>query len=719
LENAHDFLQNLALVLCVAAVTTVVFQRLRQPVVFGYLLAGMIIGPHIPIPLVVDEETVHTLSELGVILLMFGLGLEFSLRKLLQVGPTAGLVAVAQSSLMVWFGFLAGQAFGWTAMESVYAGAIIAISSTTIIVKAFAEQGIKGRVADIVFGVLIIEDLIAIFLLAILTAVSAGGGVTAGSLAITAGRLAMFLAGLIGVGLLVIPRLVRFIVRLNRPETTLVASVGICFAAALAALAFGYSVALGAFIAGSLVAESGEEKVVEHLVAPVRDIFAAIFFVAVGMLIDPALIAEHWVAVLVFTVVVIVGKVVAVSVSAFFTGYSVRTSVQTGMSLAQIGEFSFIIAAVGLSTGATREFLYPVAIAVSALTTLSTPWLIRASGPAAAHIDRNLPRPLQTFVVLYGSWLQRVRGAPSGTSRSRVRRLIGLILLDVFLLAALIIGISLEAGRITEILAGASGISDDLARLIVIGAAVVVGIPLLAGMIRSARFLGLSLALRALPAAVEGKVDLALAPRRALVVTLQLAIILLVGIPLLAVTQPFVPPLRSAGVVLAVLAVLGIGFWRSATNLEGHARAGAELIVAALAQQMAKDTPSGDTAGRELDHVHQVLPGLGEPKLVRLTDDSPAIHRTLAQLNLRGLTGATVLAITRTGEPVVVPTGRESLRAGDMLALAGAEEAVDAATRILNGDRLHAVQPEGPTLDTGDHSPPEPREHSPNDTRPA
>jgi CPA2 family monovalent cation:H+ antiporter-2 len=688
MHDAHDFLRNLALVLCVAAVTTVVFQRLRQPVVFGYLLAGMIIGPHIPIPLVVDEETVHTLSELGVILLMFGLGLEFSLRKMLQVGPTAGLVAIAQSSAMVWFGYLVGQAFGWTALESVYAGAIIAISSTTIIVKAFAEQGIKGKVVDIVFGVLIIEDLIAIFLLAILTAVSAGGGVSTSSLAITAGRLAMFLAGLVGIGLLVIPRLVRFIVRLNRPETTLVASVGICFAAALLALAFGYSVALGAFIAGSLVAESGEEKVVEHLVAPVRDIFAAIFFVAVGMLIHPALIAEHWQAVLVFTIVVIVGKVLAVSVSAFLTGYSVRTSVQTGMSLAQIGEFSFIIAAVGLSTGATRDFLYPVAIAVSALTTLSTPWLIRAAGPVATRIDRSLPRPLQTFAVLYGSWVQRVRGAsPPGAGRPRVRRLIGLILLDVILLAILIIGISLEAERVGGILRRASGISSDLARLLVLAGAMVVAIPLLGGMIRSARFLGLDLALRALPAVPEGKIDLALAPRRALVVTLQLGIILLVGIPLLAVTQPFVPPLRSAGVVIAILVVLGIGFWRSALNLHGHARAGAELIVATLAQQMGKDEPSRDTDGLgEMHRVHQVLPGLGEPRVVRLAEGSPAINRTLAQLNLRGRTGATVLVITRSGEPVVVPTGREVLRAGDMLALAGAEESVEAAMRVLNGE---------------------------------
>jgi len=692
MNNAHEFLQNLALVMCVAAVTTVVFQRLRQPVIFGYLLAGMIIGPHIPIPLVADEETVHTLSELGVILLMFGLGLEFSLRRLFQVGPTAGLVAVAESSAMVWFGYLVGQAFGWTALESVYAGAIIAISSTTIIVKAFAEQEVKGKVVDIVFGVLIIEDLIAIFLLAILTAVSAGGGVSTSSLAITAGRLAMFLAGLVGVGLLVIPRLVRSIVRLNRPETTLVASVGICFAAALLPLAFGYSVALGAFIAGSLVAESGEAKVVEHLVAPVRDLFAAIFFVAVGMLIDPEIIVEHWVAVLMFTIIVIVGKVLAVSVSAFLTGYPVRTSVQTGMSLAQIGEFSFIIAAVGLSTGATRDFLYPVAIAVSALTTLSTPWLIRASGPVATRIDRGLPKPLQTFAVLYGSWVQRVRASPAASStRPRTRRLIRLILLDVVLLAMLIIGISIEAGRVGAILASASGISDEVAHVAVVAAAIVVAIPLLAGVLRSARFLGLDLALRALPVTPDGKVDPALAPRRALVVTLQLAIVLLVGIPLLAVTQPFVPPLRSAGVVIAILVVLGIGFWRSAMNLQGHARAGAELIVAVLAQQMAKEEPGQDAVtGSGLDRVHQMLPGLGEPIVVRLTEASPAINRTLAQLNLRGLTGATVLAIMRAGEPVVVPTGREILRAGDRLALAGAEDSVAAAVEMLNGESLNS-----------------------------
>src|SRR5262245_15414881 len=246
--GAHEFLKAITVVLCVAAVTTVLFQRLRQPVVLGYILAGLIVGPHIPIPLVADRETIQTLSELGVILLMFSLGLEFSLKKLVQVGPTAGLTAIVETSFMVWLGFMMGQVFGWTTRESVFAGAIVAISSTTIVAKAFDERGVAGKLREIVVGVLIVEDLIAILLLTILIAISSGDTLSAGTLLMSSGRLAAFLAGLISVGMLLVPRTIRAINRLNRPETTLVTSIGLCFGVALLAQKFGYSVALGAFI---------------------------------------------------------------------------------------------------------------------------------------------------------------------------------------------------------------------------------------------------------------------------------------------------------------------------------------------------------------------------------------------------------------------------------------------------------------------------------------
>jgi len=248
MQDAHEFLRSLTVVLAVAAITTVVFQRLRQPVVLGYIIAGLIVGPHVPIPLVADPGVVQTLSELGVILLMFSLGLEFSLRKLMAVGPTAGLTALLQSSLMVWLGFTIGRLFGWTPLESLFAGAVIAISSTTIIAKAFEEQGITGKLRELVVGVLIVEDLIAVLLMAVLTAVASGSGLAASPLVATIARLAAFLVGLVGIGLLLVPRAMRAISRLNHRETTLVARIGICFTIALLAQSFGYS-GLGALAA--------------------------------------------------------------------------------------------------------------------------------------------------------------------------------------------------------------------------------------------------------------------------------------------------------------------------------------------------------------------------------------------------------------------------------------------------------------------------------------
>jgi CPA2 family monovalent cation:H+ antiporter-2 len=687
--NAHSFLVALTIVLGVAAVTTVVFQRLRQPVVLGYILAGFIVGPNVPIPLVADREIVQTLSELGVILLMFSLGLEFSLGKLFKVGPTASLTALLQSSLMVWLGFVTGRAFGWTTIESLFTGAIIAISSTTIIAKAFDEQNIRGSLRELVVGVLIVEDLIAILLMATLTAIASGQGLSATTMAVTTGKLALFLIALVGIGLLVVPRGVRAIRRLGRPETTLVASIGFCFAVSLLAHELGYSVALGAFIAGSLIAESGEHEEIEHLVHPVRDIFAAIFFVSVGVLIDPALIARHWAAIATLTAVVIVGKVAGVTLGAFLTGNSVRTSVQSGMSLAQIGEFSFIIAGLGLSLRATGEFLYPVAVAVSAITTLTTPWLIRASGPVANFVDRKMPARLQTFASLYASWVEGLRNRPRDLTRgAAIRRLVRLLLLDAALLVGVAVGTSLGLLRLTKLVSEAAGVDEALARVAVVALSLLVALPFGMGIVRVASRLGLTLAEAALPAALEGRLDLAATPRRALVVTLKLAIVLLTGMLVLVVTQPLLGGFYVPLFFVVMLVALGVAFWRGTADLHGHVQAGAQTIVEALiAQSRASSNGSAESepsrAGSGLQAIHELLPGLGEPTPVRLKAKSPAIGRSLAELNLRGATGATVLAILRSDQGLLVPTAKEVLVEGDVLALAGTQEAISNATSLL------------------------------------
>ncbi|HJQ55051.1 MAG TPA: cation:proton antiporter [Gemmatimonadaceae bacterium] len=685
--DSHSFLQNLAVVLCVAAVATVVFQKLRQPVVFGYLLAGMIVGPHIAIPLVADVQMVRALSELGVILLMFSLGMEFSIRKLVEVSQKAGAVALFECTVMVSTGYLVGQMMGFTRMESIFTGAIIGISSTTIIVKAFQEQNVKGRVTELVFGILIIEDLIAIFLLTILSTISRSGAVSAGELGMTALRLAMFLTALIGFGLLIVPRAVRAVHRLANPETLLVASIGICFAAALIALSFGYSVALGAFIAGSLVAESGHEPEIERLVRPVRDMFAAIFFVSVGMMIDPAALGEHWRAVLVLTLAVIIGKVLAVTVGAFLAGHGRRTAMKAGMSLAQIGEFSFIIASVGVAAGVIGSWMYPVAIAVSAITVLTTPLLIKLSNRAAASIDHWLPEPIQTVATLYGSWIERVRNAPRApTERSATNRVIRIILLDAALLTVLVIGVDVEIERLSVLVAGMLATSVERVRFLIVLVAGLIAVPLIYGVITSARSLGLRLARRAFADAQTGKVDPADAPRRALVIVIQIAVVLAVGIPVVAITQPFLPANQGAFILAILTLLLLLALWRNAANLQGHARAGAQIIASALADQMA----SSDDARAELrtlDDINAILPGLGEPVAIRVAPESIAAGKSLAQLNLRGATGATVLAIRRGDNQIPTPLGRQVIDAGDVLAVAGSHDAIAIARALFSPDR--------------------------------
>ncbi|HKP60560.1 MAG TPA: cation:proton antiporter [Polyangiales bacterium] len=673
---AHDFLRALTTVLCVAAVTTIVFQRLHQPVVLGYLLAGLIVGPYVPIPLVADREIVQALSELGVILLMFSLGLEFSMRKLAQVAPTAGLTAVVQSSVMLYLGYLTAQAFGWSTLASVFAGAIVAISSTTIIAKAFDEQRISGSLRELVVGVLIVEDLIAILLMTALTAMTAGGGLTASVLLHTTGRLLMFLVGLVVVGLLVVPRVIAMVRKLDRPETMLVVGIGICFAGALVALEFGYSVALGAFIAGSLVAESGEGPTIEHLVRPIRDMFAAVFFVSVGMLIDPRVVAGNWLLVLVFTLLVIFGKIIGVTFGAFLSGVGVRTAIRSGMSLAQIGEFSFIIAGLATSLKVAGDVLYPVAVAVSAITTLSTPWLIQGSERVASFVDSRLPPALQTFATLYGSWVERLRSTRRADAVASTRRLYRLLALDALLLGALVIGTSIFVDDMVGFLERRLQLHWLPARILLAVLVVTIATPFCIGIFRLSHHLGLKLAEAALPELESGRPDPSLAPRRALVATLQLSAVVLVGLPLIAVTQPFLRGPSSAIALALLLSLFGLSVWRSATRLQGHVRAGAQMFMAALS------TPPPAQADARKD-LQRLLHGLGEPVALRLPPSSAAIGRTLSELNLRGLTGATVLAITRDDGGVIIPTAQESLHAGDVLALAGTYDALEQASRLL------------------------------------
>jgi CPA2 family monovalent cation:H+ antiporter-2 len=351
------------------------------------------------------------------------------------------------------------------------------------------------------------------------------------------------------------------------------------------------------------------------------------------------------------------------------------------MSLAQIGEFSFIIAGLGLSLGATRDFLYPVAVAVSAITTLTTPWLIRAAGPASEFIDRKLPRPLQTFAALYGAWLERLKSRRTTTGAHSGRRYIRLLALDAGILSALIVLVSLEFGRLRDVLATAVSITARLAAAVVLATTMAAALPLVIGIGRLARGFGAMLAETALPMAT-GKADMDAAPRRSLAVTLQLGIALATGIVVVAITPIFLPSYSGPLVLFLILAGFSVAIWRSVRDLEGHVRAGAQVVVSALGRYARAGTPPPGTEA--LADVTRLLPGLGEPVAVRLESTSGAVGQSLAELNLRGRSGATVLAISRNGEAIVVPTADERLQTGDVLALTGSHEAIQTARDLLH-----------------------------------
>lgn len=429
MTHLPPLIADLGLILSVAAVTTILSKVLKQPVVLGYLVAGFLVGPHVGfIPTVLDEGSIHTWSEIGVIFLLFSLGLEFSFKKLAKVGGTASVTALTTVLFMLGAGFVTGRALGWSAMDSIFLGGILCISSTTIIFRAFDELGLKTTsFASLVLGVLIVEDLVAILLLVLLSTVAVSQNFSGGALLFEMGKLGFFLVLWFTVGIFLIPSLLTRLKKWMTDETLLIVSVALCLTMVYLAVEAGFSAPLGAFVMGSLLAETSKAERIEHVVKPVKDLFAAIFFVSVGMLIDPRVLAEHWLPVLVISVVILIGQPLSSMLGALLSGQPLKVAVRAGMSLSQIGEFSFIIATLGLTLKVTSEMLYPIAVAVSAITTFSTPYMIKAGDPFQRFVARRLPQRLLEGIGRYSDQSGQVKAI------SAWRKLLRAYLLNVLL----------------------------------------------------------------------------------------------------------------------------------------------------------------------------------------------------------------------------------------------------------------------------------------------
>lgn len=393
MSHLPPLISDLALILILAGVVTLLFKRLRQPLVLGYIVAGFLAGPHMPYtPSVDDISSVTTWADIGVIFLMFTLGLEFSFKKIVKMGAGPVIAACCIMFCMIGVGSVVGRLFGWGNMDSLFLGGMLAMSSTTIIYKAFDDLGLRQKkFAGEVLSVLILEDILGILLMVVLSAVAVSRQFEGMELVGSLLKLAFFLILWFVVGVYLVPLFLRKVRAWMNKETLLVVSIGLCFLLVVLASKAGYSSAFGAFMMGSILAETIEAESIEHVVGPVKDLFGAIFFVSVGMLVDPGVLVEYWPAILTIVAAIILGQALFGTSGFLLSGQPLQVAVRGGFSLAQIGEFAFIIASLGVSLGVTGKFLYPVVVAVSIITTFLTPYMIRASVPAAAWIERKMP----------------------------------------------------------------------------------------------------------------------------------------------------------------------------------------------------------------------------------------------------------------------------------------------------------------------------------------
>lgn len=400
-------ISDLALILVLAGFVSLLFKKLRQPLVLGYIVAGFLAGKHMPyMPSVADTSSVETWSQLGVVFLMFTLGLEFSFKKIMRQGVRPPLTAILVMYCMLALGNGVGLLFGWSSMDCLFLGGMLAMSSTTIIFKALGDLGLmQSKFAPKVLSVLVLEDILGILLMVILSGVAVSQKLEGGALVSSLLDLGFLLVLWFVVGMFVIPTFLRLTKRMMNAETLLIFSVACCFLLVVYADAVGYSTALGAFMMGSIFAETVEAERISRIVSPVKDLFGAIFFVSVGMLVDPAILVEYWLPILVITLSILLGQAVLGSLSFLLTGHSLKMSVQCGFTLAQVGEFAFIIASMGISMGVTGRFLYPVIVAVSIITTFLTPYMIRAAQHMVLPaVTLRLPAKLRKDNTPSGPW---------------------------------------------------------------------------------------------------------------------------------------------------------------------------------------------------------------------------------------------------------------------------------------------------------------------------
>ena len=435
----EPLIKDLALILIVAGAMTLLFKKLRQPLVLGYIVAGFLVSPNMPyMSSVTDLANIKLWSDIGVIFLLFALGLEFSFKKLLKMGATPFIAAGAIIISMMFLGGAVGAAFGWSKMNCIFLGGMLAMSSTTIIFKAFDDMGLRQqRFAGLVLSVLIIEDILAIVMMVMLSTIAVSTQFNGLEMVGSIANLVFFLVLWFVVGIYLIPWILRKLKKYLNNETLLILSLGLCFGMVVYADAVGFSAAFGAFIMGSILSETLEAETIEHLVDPIKNLFGAIFFVSVGMMVNVELIGQYWLPIVCLILTVIIGQMIFGTAGYLLSGQNLKSALQCGFSMTQIGEFAFILATLGLSLGVTSDFLYPIVVAVSVFTTFTTPYIIKLAGPADTFLEKRLPARFLEFLNRYSDDTPDIH-----TSTNLWKPYLTIVIKDILIYGVLCIAVS-------------------------------------------------------------------------------------------------------------------------------------------------------------------------------------------------------------------------------------------------------------------------------------
>ena len=663
-------IHDLALILITAGVVSILFKWLKQPVVLGYIVAGFLISPHfILLPSIADTANVTAWAEIGVIFLLFALGLEFSFKKLISVGGTAAIATLINMGSMIAIGYIIGQIMGWTEIECLFLGGMLSMSSTTIIIKAFNDMGLqKKKFAGIVFGMLIVEDLAAILMMVLLSTLAVSKHFEGMELFESGLKLAFFMVVWFVFGIILIPTLFKKLKRFLNDEMLLIVAVGMCLGMVLFADGVGFSAALGAFIMGSILAETIESKHIEHLIEPLKSLFGAVFFVSVGMMIVPQVIIDYAIPIVILTVVVLIGRIIFASLGVLASGQGLKVSLQSGFSLAQIGEFSFIIATLGMQLGVISDFIYPIIVAVSVITTFTTPYFIRLSTPTYTWIEKFIP---SSWSILLSGYAAQNQG--NVTRQNDWKKHLQSVLRSTIIYFVVAMAIVLLAKNFLDpfILRKIPGIWGEL-----LSAAIVLSVaaPSIMGIMRSGRMS---------PEAQKLWEDSHF--NKAMLIGLNLLRLTLSVVLIAFVLIPIFP--QTTGVLIGISIIIAIII----TFIQGFLKTSGGLDKRFMENLRTKELSDN----KNKSAISYLREGLQEKDIhieeFEISPNFKKIGKTLQELNFRQATGVSMIIIVR-GNQKIIPDGDTILYPHDKIIVTGSDAELQRFSNYLERSNKEAEE---------------------------